>query len=126
MEKLRSARVEPQVDRRWGDKKIAAPAMRWTGTIHPSDGPAYTGPWATRADAECFDGSVRCSRDDNASVTFRFRGKSILVSGVTGSNHGMADISLDGEPQPRLDCYSSQPRHDATLFSTGQSARRRS
>ena len=42
---------------------------------------------------------MRGSRDDNASVSFRFRGRSIQVVGNTGPNSGNADVSLDGKPQ---------------------------
>jgi hypothetical protein len=84
MSKLRRAIVEPRVDIRWDGTKTAAPGMRWTGTIEPNYGPAYRGPWTIRANAESFDGSARGSRDDNASVTFRFRGKSIKVVGTNG------------------------------------------
>lgn len=117
MTKLRGVSVEPQLDVRWADQKKVAPGMRWTGTIRPHFGPVYTGPWSIRSDKECFDGSMRGSRDNGASVTFRFRGKSIQIVGVTTTNQGLADIILDGKLQPRVDCYSAKPKHGVTLFS---------
>lgn len=117
MTRLRSVAIEPQLDVRWAGPKTAAPGMRWSGTIRPDYGPVYTGPWTTRSDKDCFDGSMRGSRDNDASVAFRFHGKSIQIVGVTSSNHGLADVSLDGKPQQRVDCYSAQPKHGATLFS---------
>jgi hypothetical protein len=119
MTKLRTAGLDRQVAARWGEGKAAPTAVRWTGTVRPEYGPAYTGPWTSRADKDCFEGTVSASRDDNASMTFRFRGTSVKVIGSTGPNHGLADIALDGKPRSRADCYSAEVRRGVTLLARG-------
>ena len=116
MTKPREVALDRQVDRTWSSTKLAPGGLRWTGTLLPTYGPAYVGPWSVRGDKECFDGSCRGSRDNNASVSFRFRGTSIRVVGKTGPNYGFADIALDGQPQPQFDGYSPEVKRDATLF----------
>jgi hypothetical protein len=116
MTKLRTADWAPQVDARWDAGRAVPAGVRWTGTVRPEYGPSYTGPWTSRADKECFEGTTSASRDDNARVTFRFRGTSIKVVGSTGPNHGNADVALDGKPQTRVDCYSTETRRGVTLF----------
>lgn len=108
--------VAPGIDFSWSEKKPAPAGMRWTGMLLPEYGPAYKGPWSAQADKEAFDGATRGSRDNNASVVFRFRGTSIRVVGKTGPNCGFADIALDGEPQPQFDCYSPEVKRDAVFF----------
>lgn len=116
MTKLRTASWDRQVDARWDSGRAMPAGVRWTGTVCPPYGPAYTGPWTSRTDKDCFEGTTSGSRDDNASVTFRFHGTSVKVVGNTGPNHGNADITLDGKPQPRVDCYSAEARRGVTLF----------
>lgn len=116
MTKLNTASCDPQVDARWQAGQAVPAGVRWTGTICPEYGPAYTGPWTVRADKECFEGTTSSSRDDNASVTFRFHGTSVKVLGVTGPNHGNADVALDGKPPTRVDCYSAQTKRGVILF----------
>lgn len=82
----------------------------------PDYGPACKGPWSEQKDKDAFDGANRGARDNNASVTFRFRRTSIRVIGKTGPNGGFADIALDGQPQPQFDCYSPEVKRDAILF----------
>ena len=109
--------VAPGIDVTWSNKDPAPGGIRWTGMLLPDYGPAYKGPWTVQADKEAFDGASRGARDNNASVTFRFRGTSIRVVGKTGPNCGFADIALDGQPQPQFDCYSPEVNRDAVLFS---------
>lgn len=116
MTKSREVILDRQIDRTWSPTKLAPGGLRWTGTLLPTYGPAYVGPWSVRGDKECFDGSCRGSRDNNASVSFRFRGTSIRVVGKTGSNYGFADIALDGQSQTQFDGYSPEVKRDATLF----------
>ncbi|MFN0199701.1 MAG: FlgD immunoglobulin-like domain containing protein [Planctomycetaceae bacterium] len=92
-------------------------AVRWTGTVEPAYGPAYLGPWTSRSNKECFDGTTRGSRDNGASVAVRFRGTSIEVVGSRGSNYGFAQVSLDGEEPTCIDCYSPTAQAQASLFS---------
>lgn len=114
--RLRGVGVDAKIDLAWPADKPVAAGIRWTGTILPEYGPAYTGPWRVSRDKEYFDGTIHGSRDDGASVTFRFRGSSINVVGVTGPNFGFADIVLDGKPQPRVDCYSAKVARHVSLF----------
>ena len=116
MTKPSEVALHRQIDVSWDPTKPVPGGMRWTGTLLPTYGPAYVGPWAVRGDKDCFDGSSRGSRDNDASVTFRFRGTSIKVVGKTGPNYGFADISLDGQPQPHFDCYSPNVKHTVILF----------
>lgn len=116
MTKQREVAIDRQIDRTWSPTKLAPGGLRWTGTLLPTYGPAYVGPWSVRGDKECFDGSCQGSRDNNASISFRFRGTSIRVVGKTGPNYGFANIDLDGQPQPQFDGYSSEVKRDATLF----------
>ena len=116
MTKLRFQGMDPKIDLTGSATKPTPPGVRWSGTIRPEYGPAYTGPWTVRRDKECFEGIAHESRDDNASMTFRFRGSSISVMGNNGPHFGFADISLDGKPQPRADCYSAQLKRNVTLF----------
>ena len=108
--------VTPGIDFSWSEKQPAPAAIQWSGTLLPAYGPAYTGPWSEQADKDAFDGAARGSRDDNASVVFRFRGTSIRVVGKTGPNGGFADIALDGEPQPPFGAYSPEVKRDVVLF----------
>ena len=108
--------VAPVIDVKWSDQNPAPSAIRWTGMLLPNYGPAYKGPWSEQKDKDAFDGAIRGSRDNNASVAFRFHGKSIRVIGKTGPNGGFADIALDGQPQPQFDCYSPEVKRDAVLF----------
>ena len=110
------AAVAPGIDFSFSEKKPAPAGIRWTGTLLPEYGPAYKGPWSAKADKESFDGATCGTRDNNASVTFRFRGTSIRVVGKTGPNGGLADIALDGQSQPRFDAYSPEVKRDAVLF----------
>ena len=116
MTKLRTSVVEPQIDRTWDSQHPAPAAVRWVGTIQPEYGPTYTGRWLLQSDKACFDGTSRSARDNNVSVTFRFHGTSVSVVGNTGPNFGNLDFSLDGETQPRFDCYSSDFKRDVSLF----------
>ena len=116
MTKPRKVVVTPGIDFSWSQKKPAPAGIRWTGTLLPAYGPAYRGPWSEQKDKESFDGATRGSRDNNASVVFRFRGTSIRVVGKTGPNCGFTDIALDGEPQPQFDCYSPEGKRDAVFF----------
>jgi hypothetical protein len=116
MTKQREVAIDRQIDRTWSPTKLAPGGLRWTGTLLPTYGPAYVGPWSVRGDKECFDRSCQGSRDNNASISFRFRGTSIRVVGKTGPNYGFANIDLDGQPQPQFDGYSSEVKRDATLF----------
>lgn len=116
MTKPREVALDRQIDVTWSPTKPAPGGMRWTGTLLPTYGPAYLGPWSDVTDKECFDGASRGSRDNNASVSFRFRGTSIRVVGKTGPNYGFADIALDSQPQPQFDGYSPEVKRDATLF----------
>ena len=95
---------------------LTAGLTRWTGMLLSDYGPAYQGPWSEQKDKDAFDGATRGSRDNNASVTFRFRGTAIRVVGKTGPNGGFADIALDGQPQPQFDAYSPEVKRDAVLF----------
>jgi hypothetical protein len=108
--------VAPGINVAWSQKKPAPAGIRWTGTLLPEYGPAYKGPWSEQKDKDAFEGATRGSRDNNASVTFRFRGTSIRVIGKTGPKGGFADIALDGQPQPQFDCYSPEVKRDAVLF----------
>jgi hypothetical protein len=116
MTKPREVSLDRQIDRTWSPTILAPGGLRWTGTLLPTYGPAYVGPWSVRGDKECFDGACRGSRDNNASVSLRFRGTSIRVMGKTGPNYGFADIVLDGQPQLQFDGYSPEVKCDATLF----------
>ena len=116
MTKPREVALERQIDVTWSPTKLAPGGMRWTGTLLPTYGPSYLGPWSVRGDNDCFDGASRGSRDNDARVSFRFRGTSIRVVGKTGPDYGFADIALDGQPQPQFDGYSSEVKRDATLF----------
>ena len=116
MTKPRKVVVTPSIDFSWSQKKPAPAGIRWTGTLLPAYGPAYKGPWSAQADKEAFDGGARGSRDNNASVVFRFRGTSIRVVGKIGPNCGFADIALDGQAQPQFDCYSPEAKRDAAFF----------
>ena len=87
--------MAPVIDVKWSDQNPAPSAIRWTGMLLPNYGPAYKGPWSEQKDKDAFDGAIRGSRDNNASVAFRFHGKSIRVIGKTGPNGGFADIALD-------------------------------
>ena len=116
MTKPREVALDHHIDRTWSPTKLAPGGLRWTGTLLPTYGPAYVGPWSVRGDKECFDGACRGSRANNASVSFRFRGTSIRVVGKTGPHYGFADIALDGQPQPQFDGYSPEVKRDATLF----------
>ncbi len=116
MTKPRATTVDPLIDVSWGDAKPVPASVRWSGIVLPDYGPSYTGPWSVRADKECFEGTVRSARDNNASVSFRFHGSSIAVIGTTGPNGGFADIALDGVAQPQADCYSPEVKRNATLF----------
>jgi hypothetical protein len=108
--------VMPGVDVTWSKGKPAPAAIRWSGMLLPDCGPAYKGPWSEQKDKDAFDGATRGSRDNHASVAFRFRGRSIRVVGKTGPNGGFADIALDGQPQPQFDAYSPEVKRDAVLF----------
>ena len=108
--------VAPSIDVTWGKQNPVPAAIRWTGMMLPDYGPAYKGPWSEQKDKDAFDGGTHGSRDNNASVTFRFRGSSIRVIGKTGPNGGFADIALDGQPQPQFDAYSPEVKRDAVLF----------
>jgi hypothetical protein len=112
MTKLRSFDLDRQID----VKKPRAPALRWTGTLLPEYGPSYVGPWTKRGDKDNFEGGTHSSRDNDASVTFRFRGTSIDVVGFTGTNYGNADIFVDGKLEARKDCYSAKPERNVSLF----------
>jgi len=116
MTKPRGVTVASGVDVSWSRKNPAPGGIHWTGTLLPEYGTAYKGPWTVGADKEAFDGATRGARDNNASVSFRFRGTSIRVIGKTGPNFGLADIALDGQPQPQFDCYSPEVKRDAVLF----------
>jgi len=116
MTKPSATTVDPLVEESWSKEEPVPAAARWSGTVLPDYGPAYTGPWSVRADAECFEGAERGARDTNVSVSFRFRGSSIAVIGTTGPNGGFADIALDGVAQPQADCYSPEVKRNATLF----------
>jgi hypothetical protein len=111
--KAMATTIEPQVAASFAK---AVRAVRWTGTLRPDYGPTYNGPWTIRGGKEYFDGSARASRDNDARVSFRFRGTSIGVFGATGPNCGFANIMLDSKPQPRFDCYSPAPRHNVAFF----------
>ena len=104
------------IDVAWSQKNPAPTAIRWTGMLLPEYGPAYKGPWSEQKDKDAFDGATRGSRDNLASVAFRFRGTSIRVVGKTGPNGGFADIAVDGHPQPQFDAYSPEVKRDAVLF----------
>jgi hypothetical protein len=108
--------VAPGIDVTWSKQNPAPAAIRWTGMLLPDYGPAYKGPWSEQKDKDAFEGASRGARDNNASVTFRFRGTSIRVFGKTGPNSGFADIAFDGQPQPQFDAYSAEVKRDAVLF----------
>jgi hypothetical protein len=114
--KPRAVTVVPGIDVTWSKKNPAPGGIRWTGMLLPEYGPAYKGSWSVGTDKAAFDGATRGARDNNASVAFRFRGTSIRVVGKTGTNCGLADITLDGQPQPQFDCYSPEVKRDAVLF----------
>jgi hypothetical protein len=116
MTKPRAVAVAPGIDVSWSKKNPAPGGIRWTGMLLPEYGPAYKGSWSVAADKAAFDGATRGARDNNASVVFRFRGTSIRVVGKTGPNCGLADITLDGQPQPQFDCYSPEGKRDAVFF----------
>lgn len=108
--------VAPGIDVTWSKQKPAPGGIRWTGMLLPEYGPAYKGPWSEQKDKDAFEGATRGSRDNNASVTFRFRGTAIRVIGKTGPKGGFTDIALDGQPQPQFDAYSPEVKRDAVLF----------
>ncbi len=108
MTKSREVALDRQIDRTWSPTKLAPGGLRWTGTLLPTYGPAYLGPWSVRGDKECFRWCFRGSRDNNASVSFRFRGTSIRVVGKTARTLAFANIALDGQPQPQFDGYSPE------------------
>ena len=112
----RAVAVTPGVDITWGPQNPAPAGIRWTGMLLPKYGPSYRGPWSEQKDKDAFDGATRGSRDNQASVTFRFHGSAIRVVGKTGPNCGLAEITLDGEPQPQFDCYSPEVKRDTVLF----------
>jgi hypothetical protein len=112
----RKTAIDASIDISWSDQKPAPAGIRWTGMLLPEYGPTYKGPWSEKKDKDAFDGATRGARDNHASVSFRFRGKSIRVIGKTGPNGGFADVALDGQPQPQFDAYSPEVKPDAVIF----------
>ncbi len=112
----RAVAVTPVVDITWGPQNPAPAGICWTGMLLPKYGPSYRGPWSEQKDKDAFDGATRGSRDNQASVTFRFHGSAIRVVGKTGPNCGFAEITLDGELQPQFDCYSPEVTRGVGLF----------
>ncbi len=50
-------------------------------------------------------GTISTSGTGGDKVSYKFRGTGVEVLGVTGDDHGIADLSLDGKPVGRIDTF---------------------
>ena len=97
--------------------------MRWRGKVRPDYGVHYDGSWTRLPSELYYGGAIHTSAVPGNSVSFKFKGSSISLIGITAPGNGMADISLDGGAPRRISCYSATTVNSATLFSqTGLAA----
>ena len=100
-----------------GDKLVGLK----TGTVW-LDKILYFGIWSAVSEAGCH---YHCSNTQYNAFEFSFRGPAVKWMGSKRSNHGCADVFIDGEFQQRIDCYSAETLFNIAKFErTGLSSDR--
>jgi len=84
--------------------------------VMPPYGPDYSGTWTFPKNKDAFEGTQAGTRDNNAPMTFRFKGTSIEIKGTKGPNHGRMQIFLGDELVEEVDCYAPAAESHASLF----------
>ena len=73
----------------------------------------YFGNWAVASDG---DQHYHVSNTQYNAFEFSFRGPTVRWIGSKSSNHGYADVYVDGEFQQTVDCYAASPRTNVVKF----------
>ena len=69
----------------------------------------YSNNWRTM-------GSKRYTNSGEATVDFSFSGTNLAWSGVTGPDHGIAQVRIDGDAAKTVDCYALTRTEPAVCF----------
>jgi uncharacterized protein len=99
-----SARMPPKAPSR---TKLAAGGL--VRTTHDDLMISYYGAWAVANNSHG-------SNTPGSALDFTFKGPTIKWVGSKSSNHGIAEVYVDGLLQQAVDSYSSRPAHNQVLY----------
>ncbi|MFD2613609.1 S8 family serine peptidase [Paenibacillus gansuensis] len=92
-----------QTDNQWGAFEDTHPAL------------SYDGPWSVQHGSGYSGGSIH-TLDAAGSAEFSFKGNQLEWVGTKGSDHGIADVYVDGEKITSLSLYSPKPLTKQSLL----------
>ena len=78
-----------------------------------------TGWGVTHAGAGYYDNTYHVSSTPGGSVTYTFYGNSIAWVGAKNTNHGYAQVSIDGGPPATVDGYAPQLENQQIIYEKG-------
>lgn len=76
----------------------------------------YTGTWTSGTGSVHSGGSYLYSKAAGATVTFRFKGKTVSWIGPKGPSYGHAEVSVDGVKQPLVSQYAPAVSYQQTVW----------
>ncbi len=80
---------------------------------------AYGEGWLTTAQAGCYMNDNHYSNRAGDSLTVSFSGDRLLWYGTKAPNHGILAVSLDGEAESFIDCWTNVRQDGLLLYDTG-------
>ena len=94
-----------------------APAgVRMTKTNDKSAGILYFGDWSDHVDSACFGDDHRLSNVQFNNCVFTFNNSTVRWIGSRGTDHGIAEVYIDGLFQKTIDSYSDQKQTKQLIF----------
>ena len=76
----------------------------------------YFGNWSEVKDASCYKNGRQQSNIQSNNCVFTFRGSTIRWIGSKDTDHGLAEVSIDGIFQKTIDSYADQKETQQPLF----------
>ena len=77
----------------------------------------YSGTWTSASGANFSGGSHKYASTAGAAFAVGFTGTSIEWRALTGPIYGIAEVEIDGVPQPDVDLYSASYRYNRVVLS---------
>ncbi len=101
---------------------VTPPAPNATKLDDRSGALSYTGGWSQIGGANYYSNTSTFTTVSGQSVQLSFTGSSVRWYGVVGSDHGKAEVFIDGVYDATVDCYAPNWAAQSVYFKSGLSS----